>query len=654
MRKVTHNKSTIPVLDDLLNDDRLTRLFSEEARPCALQLWVLHIISKQAIENRIIYGRLLPYSHSNDSWSFSNNDNYATFGQFKTKVTRLNLYIKSIRCANLLRQLSAGLTISEISEELELELSKSLKAKFGSTALATDNLAYRPVSYLLNRDGHDRFSPSSPHGGAGAYSASITQTDKRELFRLGEDLDVTLTESVIKHLNDDTGLDFGCVDTPRFGDLELLVFPMLNDQEQPLLNVSWSDNPLTLVARFNPMLVPHFTGFLFRLSITNDGQIVYSGITSAVPYAENEFEGKFELGDQLRAITDSTELEIFGFCVDHSHAGTLCCRWRIGYIREVHLQGHLVGSSTSPVKFDWLENTTPSSKSARVKSTLTINRGNQGFTNRIGGRETDPWVPVNRDLTSLFARLHPPKSEGQFFLRWGQSDGEGRLQFVEWFRALLTKYSQHQIIIFDPYFGDVGLGLLLICAAENTDFIAFRSLPKVKEGKQMRRKSDRTAGDGIDNLLANCEHNRHLLKRFKLRIYGLKEGRLHDRYILIVGQDSLPVAGFHLSNSFQKAAENYPLLVTPIPSDVLLKVEQYKSELVQEAQAAQSEGETENPAMRLLFDSATSPTAPRRYEPLSFFEKTQAGDVLSIWAGELSLQGLSGDSLRGKRATPTR
>jgi hypothetical protein len=112
MRKVAHNKSMIHVLDDLLNDGRLKRLFSEEASHCALQLWILRIESNQLIENRIIYSRLLPYSHSNDSWSFSNNDNYATFGQFKTKVTRLNLYIKSIRCADLLRKLSAGLTIS--------------------------------------------------------------------------------------------------------------------------------------------------------------------------------------------------------------------------------------------------------------------------------------------------------------------------------------------------------------------------------------------------------------------------------------------------------------------------------------------------------------------------------------------------------------
>lgn len=287
-----------------------------------------------------------------------------------------------------------------------------------------------------------------------------------------------------------------------------------------------------------------------------------------------------------------------------------------------------------------------------MKAALTINRGNLGFNNRIGGREADPWVPANRDLASLFSRLHPPRSEGQFFLRWGQGDGEGRLQFVEWFRGLLAKYEQHQIVIFDPYFEDVGLSLLLLSAPQKADCIVFRSLPKPPKANDATQvESDKPRTSGIDNLLANCAHNHSRLKHIKLRIYGLKYGRLHDRYILIVAPDRLPVAGFNLSNSFQRATENYPLLATPIPADVLLKVEQYKSDLVREAAIAQPEGETDNPSMRLLFDSTASPTPPRRYEPLRFLEKAQAGSVLSVWTGEASLKSLCGDQLKEQMGT---
>jgi len=634
-------------LDDLLNDGRLARLFTKDARHCALQLWILQIKSDESIENRVIYGRLLPYSYSSDCWSSTDDDDFYIFQHGQAQVIRLSLYLKSVHCKELLRQFSAGLAISLISEKLNLGLSDNLKTRFGPTAIVANEVAYRPVAYLLNRDARDLRSLSSPHGGAGAFSASITQTNKEALFRLGRDYDVALTELVVKRLNVDTGLDFGSEDTSRFGDLELLVFPALDDLERQLLRVSWTDTRGALVARFNPMQLPYFTGFQFRLNIENDSQIIHSGVAIAERDVEGVFECKFELSDPLRTITDSTELEIFGYHGEHFREGTLCCRWRIGCFREIQLQGHLVGHGANPVKFDWLEKTTQPSASARVKTALTINHGKIGFTSRIGGREADPWVPANRGLTSLFTRLHPPKSEGRFFLRWTQSDGEGRLQFVEWFRTLLAKYQQHQIVIFDPYFEDAGLGLLLLCAESNSDYIIFRSLPKPsKEYGANPSEFDKPTPRGIDNLLANCEHNRSLLKRIRLRIYGLKDGRLHDRYILIMGPDRIPVAGFNLSNSFQKAAENYPLLVTPIPPDVLLKVEQYKSGLVQEAEAAQPEGETEHLTMRLLFDSAASPTAPRRYEPLRFLENAQAGDVLSVWAGEPSLRGLSGNSLK--------
>ncbi|MTD34192.1 hypothetical protein GKE73_17565 [Paludibacterium sp. dN 18-1] len=646
MRNGTCKESIVPVLDDLLNDGRLTRLFSKESRNCALQLWILQIKSDQSIENLIAYGRLLPYSHSSDRWYAPDDESFEAIGGCQIQVVRLNLYIKSTICADFLRQLSAGRTLAAISEDMKIGCSAKFRSRFGATALPANHLVYRPVAYLLNRDAYDRNSLSSPHGGAGAFSASITQADKVTMFCLEQGCDVALAESVIKHLNVDTGLDFGGADATRFGDLELLVFPALDDLERPLLSVNWTHAPHAPVARFDPMQIPYFSGFQFRLSIENNGQIAYAALATAERSTEGVFECKFELSDQLHARTDSTELEIFGFYGDQSRESTLCCRWRIGYIREVHLQGHAVGHKTNPVKFDWLEKTTHPSVSGRVKAALTINRGDLGFTNLIGGREVDPWVPANRDLISLFARLHPPKSEGQFFLRWGEGNGEG-LQFVEWFKAMLAKYHQHQIVIFDPYFEAAGLGLVLLCAAQEADYIVFTSLPKpAGEGRAMRRKSDRYPQERINNLLANCERNSPLLKPIKLRIYGLKDGKLHDRYILIMGQDKLPIAGFHLSNSFQAAAQNQPLLVTPIPADILLKVEQYKSELVRDATEAQPEGETETPSMRLLFDSTASPTVPRHYEPLGFLEKVQAGDVLSAWTGELSLHGLSSKPLK--------
>ena len=637
-----------PALDDLLNDNRLSRLFSNDAKHCVLQLWILQIKSGEDADNRVIYGRLLPYHYSNNSWSSSDNDKYQKFEQVQARVIRLNLFIKSTDCAELLRQLSLGESITQVSDNLQLKIDAKLKSQVGGTALSTHNLVYRPVAYLLNRDAHDQRALSSPHGGAGAFSASITQADKTELFNLGHGCDIPLISSVIEQLNSHTGLDFGGKDIARFGDLELLVFPALDDEERCLLSVNWTEAPRTLVARFNSTQVSYFRAFQFRLSIENDGHIVHSTIAKATPDKEGVFEYRFELTEQLRARTDSTDIEVFGLADDNSNEGILCCRWQVGYIREISLQGHVLGDSTSSVKFDWLERTTRVSASNRVQAALTVNRGNRGFTNSIGSREADPWVPANRELASLFIKLRPPKSEGQFFLRWGvdgKDRGEGRLQFVEWFKKLLAKYQQHQIVIFDPYFDTAGLGLLLLSATPNANYFVFTSLPEHKD-EAISVGSDKPVEGRVSNLVTNCENYYQQNQHIKLRIYGLKYGRLHDRYILITDSDGLPAAGFNLSNSLQQAAENHPLLVTPIPADVLFKVERYKSELVQEAKIAQSKSRGGNPLIQQLFDSDELSSIPKCYERLFFLEKSQSGNVLSRWTNEPSLQGLSGSSLK--------
>ena len=54
IRTGTPKKLTTPTLDDLLNDGRLLRLFSKDARHCALQLWILQLKSEHSIENRLI------------------------------------------------------------------------------------------------------------------------------------------------------------------------------------------------------------------------------------------------------------------------------------------------------------------------------------------------------------------------------------------------------------------------------------------------------------------------------------------------------------------------------------------------------------------------------------------------------------------------
>lgn len=305
----------------------------------------------------------------------------------------------------------------------------------------------------------------------------------------------------------------------------------------------------------------------------------------------------------------------------------------------------VLSNQSNSVKFDWLEKTVNSKKSDRLAAVLAPSESADISESRIRDDVIDPWVEENQNLKSIFQKLNPPKSSGRFFLQWGKSDGEGRLQFVEWFKELIAKHNNKHITIFDPYFEDVGLGLLTLYASPSAEYSIFRSLPKLPDPNlPKRRKTDNVIKIGVDNLIANCEQNRKILQNKKIKIYGLKDGYLHDRYILVMNDNGLPIEGYHLSNSFQKATENYPLLVTPIPTDVLYKINQYTFDLLERLNNS-SDSEDDSSPITMLFNSKNIFTHTKTYEPLDFLNNELAGKILNIWLKQPVLKGLSGDSL---------
>lgn len=73
-----------------------------------------------------------------------------------------------------------------------------------------------------------------------------------------------------------------------------------------------------------------------------------------------------------------------------------------------------------------------------------------------------------------------------------------------------------------------------------------------------------------------------LFESLKLNMYDFRskaggdKKKIHDRYIITYNKDTIN-KGFHLSNSIQGATKHHPLLITPIPLDVLEKVNNYIS-----------------------------------------------------------------------------
>jgi hypothetical protein len=647
-------------LNELQGDHRLERLFSPQDRDCALQLWILRIRRGEEVENRILYGRLLPYNHSDSTWYATDDEKFEPVGEHKAELIRVNLYFKSSKTADLLRILASGKDIAQLTAELALKLKPAL-AKRVATAALHPHIVFRPVAYLLNRDSRIK-GTLSPHGSAGALSASLVQTDKVRLLSDSPDTNEALAKLAIGHLNADTGLRFDLDDAGRLGDVELLVFPTLDDGEQELLNVDWQQDGIALHVRLRTIQLPAYRKFRVRLGIYNNLQLVYSSITTVDIVTPDVLDCQFTLPERLRPIADEAEVEIYGVPEDNG-TDDLCCRWRIGYIRQINLNVQMMGRSGHSFRFDWLEKVIKNPDLLpRVRAASAVDQTHAGNLSHVGGRLADSWVDANWAAESFLRRVHPQASDGRFFAKLSDSNGVSRLELVEWFKALLKNHPNHQVVVFDPWFEDAGIAMMLPNTTRDGDYIVFTSLPKperkaergwytffssLKSWWQRLRSEDAVPKSRINTLLAACERMISLRKNVRLRIFALKFGLLHDRYILVIGNDAIPSAGFHLSNSLQKSNENHPLLITPIPADVLLRVHDYTKQLLKEAKQPRSNQGPSDPNITLLYDSTQQQAkVVKRIEPLYFLDLPRAGNVLAGWTGDDLLRGLAGTALK--------
>ncbi|TOD07183.1 VPA1262 family protein, partial [Vibrio parahaemolyticus] len=452
------SQDSIPFeLDSILNDKRIERLFSEE-HPCALQLWLLRIEGSDFIDNRVVYGRLLPYSFDNNLWSFSDNDNFKTFASYRAQIKKINLYVKGAKAKNVIEKLCLGDTLRNINETCGLGFGQDkIGDLFGDVKLSHEELIYKPLAYLINQDAHPIGTITSPHGGAGGLCSSIVQSNKQNLFFVQGDYNADLTAMVIEQLNQDTGLKFEGRDLQRFGDIELMILPSINEQESSLKSVRWSNDKNEVHVSLTPTQIRQYTHFQFNLRIENDGQLLYSSLKVATQNNDGNYECTFETSTALHSIADSMSLDIYGGTNGMKDELILCDRWTSHFIREMNFQLSIVSGSSEFNKFEWLEKTVTPQMSDRVAKVLSIKNNNSPMRNNVTTRKADSWVTINRSLRKTFDRIHPKKSDGAFFPKWGTSSGEGRLQFTEWFKSLAQTNQDNSITIFDPYFEDAGL-----------------------------------------------------------------------------------------------------------------------------------------------------------------------------------------------------
>lgn len=639
-------------LSILLTDPRLARIFGSDDLACAVELWVLQLQIQGSMESRLLYGRVSPYDFSNGRWSSPAEDSFKVISDgIFAQCIRVTLYCHSSSLLGILRAMTSGTGLADASKSAGLSMSTGFEKRFGSLKLQLP-LAVRPTMHLPTRDYyHWSTNKLSPLDSCSCDSSSICSLLKSDLFLVGTEEHRELTKFAIDRLSVDTGLDFSTIDAWRIGDLELLVLPALTEQGASLVHLDTVSSGLNV--QIDQMLASGTNSYRVYARLFNDGAVFHS--TSAVIAADATYPltVNFNWPPALAEIQDALVLEIEA---QNSQTGAnwLCYQWGVFLVREIGQAMHFAGGQAR-LKSDWLSKALRASHMSRLEEAQQIARHTRGTESVIGGRKADPWVTANRHVTSTVKSLIPVKSKGRFLLRYSEGENTGRLELAEWLQRLLADHRDKHIAWFDPYMEDMGIHLLNTYGSDSGTYTIFTGTGRAESTSWLARvfakMTGKTPSEGrpdrrILNLIAACNIWATRYGVVRLRVFGLPQEDLHDRMVLVRDAQMRPIVGYHLSNSLQRANENYPLLITPIPLDVLQRVLDYSDDLLR-SNASPANGRSGGAVkLKSLYDSQTQEDAPQRYVPSDVFATARTGEILDWWLSSSGFAGSDAQTLK--------
>lgn len=228
-------------------------------------------------------------------------------------------------------------------------------------------------------------------------------------------------------------------------------------------------------------------------------------------------------------------------------------------------------------------NTKSKTTNLRIKSFEKVSQTSYR-SSLIGDYSLDPWAYSSNLIRNYVNFLFPKTSDGEFFQKgWGK-ESPSVLDFSEWFRSLTNQSINQTIKVIDPYFDTVGIELIASSLTTNTSFevITCTQLQSNDDTRDVNEFEPNRAS----RIKEECKVHKDILQNIDLTITDLRSkiGRgssvFHDRYILLYNSNGKIYKGYHLSNSIQAATKFDPLLITPIPTDIVSKVDKYITFLI--------------------------------------------------------------------------
>lgn len=484
----------------------------------------------------------------------------------KPRVLRLLLDARYETIGGLLNRLSKGQTLGDAACGVGLRAvdPKLAAASLGRVVIdrkapprgETPDFVAAPWRLIPSRDSFAK-GILSPVGDLPSMRAALVRIDKSRVLPDSEDE----ARAVLAYLARETGLSFSPGpdrggDLARLGDLELLT---VEDAPEKSVQVEISASADAIEVKLKPGLVPATSEAFVRC---------------------RQDHAKATLADQMICCPPAEDAEIRSVRFSSSPIGPsgahvevwvregdgasmrLVYEHGAAFIRQIRTNMQLLGTRID-LQADWLERWSRQRREtkgnrARVDAMRAVNRLIFNDLSVVGAPD-ELWATAETSAKELALRLAPAASGGLWI-----SEGKDKLRVWEWFRSTFDDARDPgSLIIVDPYFDTLGLDIVARLNSTTRSVVAVTTVPN--KGEEAEAKKTR-----LKNLHGELGV---VFEDIDFSLYLVGPNRLHDRLVLELdrGADDtqIPRRGFHLSNSLQSATDRRPLLITPIPADLL-------------------------------------------------------------------------------------
>jgi len=590
--------SLMQSLESLSNDNRLSRLFSRNpSDACDFTLWLLEIKkSKNAREYRLIYAWIIPRLVRNlNYWSIS-----TLLDKSKLKLYQLTFHHHGQVIFDLIKELCHGNDLASACQQfkLNLPLRKGITHPCGQFCIAPSSQAVanlfsvRPVVFVqptwFQMTIMDELkSISSPNQVVPAFVGSLRRLGKLDLFQSPNDIDPSQYNDFVKDflvkLKEETGLDFCGTDSKRLGNIEWFCFPAADDYEKANVKISFDSPAYKATIEIPSGTIPIGTQATIRCRLYNDREVSLDCLKT------------LDIVDETKNVCVSckTQQEITKYMVtiwikaEEQDVAEIWYESSSPLLKQIKINQGLIGFQ-GRMKSNWLQEAGKAKKLKEQVEQAEIVTQTHYEQYPIRSNQIDPWIMEGEEVYSSVKTIFSKPSEGLFIKNgWGSvSDEPGKFTFFKWLQYLTDDASASKVLIVDPYFDESGISEVIArVSAVQAEYIVMANTQansSYPEDPNLDREPNRAT-----RLKEICNRTdiQLLLSRLKFNLLDVRsltekaDQLFHDRYIIVYNNEGKLKAGYHLSNSIQGATSNHPLLITPIPYDILGDVAAYIQEL---------------------------------------------------------------------------